>query len=99
MKDILSRKDAAAYLDMSTDTLDRLRADGAIPASQVSRRLIKYRRHDLDAYIALCQNTPSSKSAPRQTGTSNGSRMDTRDALQLARRMSSKLAQSSRRSA
>lgn len=87
MKDILSRKDAAAYLDMSTDTLDRLRADGVIQASQVSRRLIKYRRHDLDAYIIQCQTTASSKSTPRQTGISSGQRVDVPAALRQARQI------------
>lgn len=53
---VLSRMEAANYLGISTDTLDRLRASGAIVAAQVSARLVKYRAADLDAYIAQCQS-------------------------------------------
>lgn len=65
-KAVLSRVEAAEYLGISTDTLDRLRACGRIVASPVSARLIRYRSADLDAYLIECRASPSSTSQPRQ---------------------------------
>lgn len=95
----MTRGEAAKYLGVSIDTLDRLRARGAIPASQVSARIVKYRQQDLDAYLIACRTSPSQKSAPRPTGTSSGSRMDTRSALQLARQIAQRPKRSLLRSA
>ncbi|RAK51633.1 hypothetical protein DJ017_17510 [Phenylobacterium soli] len=77
---VISRQEAADYLGISTDTLDRLRASGRLPALQVSARLIRYRKRDLDEYLNACQTSLSSKSEPHQTGTSSGSRVDVRTA-------------------
>ncbi len=82
MKEVLSRAAAAEYLDVSTDTLDRLRLAGRIPACPVSARLVKYRRADLDTYLAKCLTSPSPSSATPQTGTSSGSKVDVRGASQ-----------------
>lgn len=84
-KAVLSRYDAADYLGMSVDTLDRLRAAGAIIACPVSARLVKYRLADLDAYLTTCQISALSKSPPPQTGTSSGSTVDVRAASQRGR--------------
>lgn len=96
---VLSRADAARYLGVSTDTLDRLRASGRIHASQVSARLVKYRTRDLDAYLEQCLTTPSSASERRPTGTSNGPRVDAAAAVRRARQIVSKQRQSLRRRA
>lgn len=45
-----SRK-AAAYLDVSTRTLARLKKAGEIPYARCGRQ-IRYRKADLDAYLA-----------------------------------------------
>lgn len=87
MKAVLSRQEAAAYLDMSTQTLDRLRANGTITASQVSLRLVKYRLADLDEYLQQCRTTASSKSPPLQTGISVGPRVDAAAAVRRARQI------------
>jgi len=76
MSATVSRYDAANFLGVSVDTLDRLRADGAIVALQVSKRLIRYRLADLEAYLNKCLTSPSSRSATAQTSTSNGLRVD-----------------------
>lgn len=96
---LLSRIEAADYLGISTDTLDRLRSAGKIIASQVSPRLVKYTATDLDIYIAQCRNPLSSESQPRRTGISSGSPMDGRTALRLAQQIVSRQRMSSRRSA
>lgn len=95
----LTRYEAAAYLGMSVDTLDRLRAAGRIMACQVSARLVKYRQSDLDAYLNACQISPSSASQQAPTGTSNGSRLDVRTASQRGLEAAKKLRLSSLRSA
>jgi excisionase family DNA binding protein len=80
----LSREDAAAYIGVSTDSLDRSRARGEITAFTVGR-LVRYKLAELDAYMdraTLCQDTNSSSSAIRRTFTSNGSKTDTRAASQ-----------------
>lgn len=51
----LTRHEAAAYLGISVDTLDRLRAAGRLLALQVSARLVRYRQADLDAYLEQCR--------------------------------------------
>ncbi len=48
---ILSRRQAADYLDVSLRTFDRLRAEAPLPCVVISRRR-KYLKRDLDAYIA-----------------------------------------------
>jgi len=68
---VLSRYDAADYLGVSVDTLDRLRAAGAIIACPVSARLVKYRLADLDAYLTTCQISALSKSPPARTVSQN----------------------------
>jgi hypothetical protein len=99
IKRVLSRTEAAAYLDMSLDTLDRLRAAGAIIACPVSARLVKYRVADLDCYLETCQTSALSKSPHPQTGISSGLKADTRAALQRARQIALKQNSSLRRTA
>ncbi len=48
---ILSRGQAADYLDVSLRTFDRLRAEAALPSVVIGRRR-KYLKRDLDVYIA-----------------------------------------------
>lgn len=87
MSAVLSRVDAAAYIGVSVATLDRLRADGLIRASQVSARLVKYRAHDLDAYLTACQNIPSSSSRRLPTGISSGRSVDVPAAIRRAQQI------------
>lgn len=94
MNAILTRQEAADYLGISTDTLDRLRSAGRIVGARISARLVRFRRDELDAYLTQCQTQPSSRSTPPPSGTSNGGKMDGRAALQLARQ----IAQRQRRS-
>lgn len=49
MLDRMTRKEAAAYLHISTDTLDRRRAAGKISAIQ-DGGLVFYEKKDLDRY-------------------------------------------------
>lgn len=95
----LTRYEAAAYLGVSVDTLDRLRAAQRIPACQVSKRLVKYRQRDLDTYLIECQTSPSSASRLAPTGTSSGTRVDVRAASRHAQQAVRKLKLSSLRSA
>lgn len=99
MKEVLSRTAAAEYLDVSTDTLDRLRIAGRIPACPVSARLVKYRRADLDLYLETCQISASQRSEAPQTTTFSGLKRDTRAASQRARQTVTRLRTSSRLSA
>lgn len=93
---LLTRDQAASYLDISTDTLDRLRQAGKLKAAQLSSRIVRYRRVDLEEYIETqCQNTPSSRSPRLPTGTSSGARLGVPDALRRARQMQRKLKVSS----
>ena len=48
---LLSLQDAAEYLGVSTQTVGRLKAAGAIRSVVVKGTLIRYRRSDLDLYI------------------------------------------------
>ena len=61
---VLTRYEAAALLGLSTKTLDRLRAAGAIPALQISKRLVRYLQEDLDAYRAGCRVRIAQKVRP-----------------------------------
>ncbi len=48
----LSRREAAAYAGVSTDTIDRRIADGSLPAARVGKgRLIRIARADVDAML------------------------------------------------
>ena len=51
---LLDRKAAAALLGISTATFDRLRSSGAIPVpvELPGSGLLRYRREDLEKYIA-----------------------------------------------
>lgn len=46
-----STRDAAAYIGVSERTIHRMRADGRLPAVRVGRQ-IRFRREDLDRYLA-----------------------------------------------
>jgi excisionase family DNA binding protein len=49
----LKPPEAAAYLNVSTSTLAKLRVYGGGPKfTKISRAAIRYRRSDLDAYMA-----------------------------------------------
>ena len=48
---ILSRRQAADYLDVSLRTFDRLRAEAPLPCVVIGRRR-KYLKRDLDTYVA-----------------------------------------------
>ena len=56
-KHFLSQKEAAAYLGLHQNTLNKLRKtpDGP-PYSRIGARLLRYKRSDLDAWMASrCQ--------------------------------------------
>jgi len=48
---LLNRREAAAMLGVSTDTLDRLRAAGEIPTIAVAARSVRFARQDLCEYL------------------------------------------------
>jgi excisionase family DNA binding protein len=48
---LLTRKEAAQYLRISTRTLDRLRAAKHLPTVRV-RGLVRVRQQELDAFVA-----------------------------------------------
>lgn len=52
----MKRRDAAAYLAVSLDTLDSLTKSGAVPAVYLtgSKRSKRYLRDELDAYLDQC---------------------------------------------
>ncbi|MGV9794428.1 helix-turn-helix domain-containing protein [Gordonia sp. NPDC003422] len=50
--DILAVQAAASYLDVSRGTLDNWRSQGRGPAYVRQGRMIRYRRADLDAWMA-----------------------------------------------
>ncbi len=50
LPDMVTKKEAADYLRISTVTLDRLRKQNLIPAIRVGGRL-KFRRSDLEAFV------------------------------------------------
>lgn len=47
----LAPREAAEHLNVSRDTLDRLRKRGMLSCVRVGGRLIRYRRPDLDALM------------------------------------------------
>ena len=52
-KNFLTRKELAAYLGISTSSLDRARKSGDLPqAIKLSVRRIGWRKSDVDAYLA-----------------------------------------------
>lgn len=60
---LLKLPEAAAYLDLGISTfLRRVRA-GEIPAYALGRRSVRYRRADLDAYIAGMRISSDAKEA------------------------------------
>jgi excisionase family DNA binding protein len=82
---ILDREGAAAYLGISTDTLDRLRAAGVIPWFRVSGRLVRFRVSDLEAYIDRQTVAAAANAAlPKSSGRSGPSKTDIRAAAQRA---------------
>lgn len=100
MSPLLSRTEAAEYLGISTDTLDRMRATGKIAAFKVpGGRLVKFPRRALEAFIEHACATSLSDSATAQTGTSSGMKLDVRDVRQLARQTVARLRRSSSQSA
>lgn len=49
---LLRADDAARYLACSASTLKRLVQSGCIPKTRISRRVVRFRVVDLDAYVA-----------------------------------------------
>ena len=47
----LSPDQAADYMNVSRSTLDRWRKSGLITCARIGRRMIRYRRPDLDAMM------------------------------------------------
>jgi len=60
-KKLMTVKDAAIYLNLSTSTLNKWRVSGNGPAFLKLGRVIRYREEDLRSYIE--QNTQRSTSA------------------------------------
>jgi len=59
LTDLVTRKEAAALLDVSTYTLDRLRGDGVIPTIRVSARGVRFARGDLLEYLRRRRSPPN----------------------------------------
>lgn len=61
---LLKAEAAAAYLDISVDTLARWRVQGSGPAfvkfTRAKQGIVRYRREDLDAFIAEHRCTSTS---------------------------------------
>jgi excisionase family DNA binding protein len=58
----LGTRDAASYLSLSADTMERMRLRGDGPAfARVGDRRIVYRREDLDAWVAARVVTSTSE--------------------------------------
>lgn len=55
----LSRVQAARYLDVSPNTIDRWRRDGVLPAGSVPGGHWRYRRGDLDRVMQPTPAVPS----------------------------------------
>ncbi|WP_404979681.1 helix-turn-helix domain-containing protein [Caulobacter segnis] len=91
-----SRIEAAAYLGISTDTLDRMRAAGVIEAFRAGRRLVRFRKSELDAFMS--RECISSEPRTLPTGMCNGRKMAVRNAAALGRQAVAKLRHSSRSS-
>jgi len=49
--ELMTRKEAAAFLRMSLRTFDSLVAEGRISGYRVSRQLVRFRREDLEDYV------------------------------------------------
>lgn len=94
---VLSRAAAAEYLDISTDTLDRLRASGLIEAFRGGGRLVKFRRAELDAFMT--RQCISSRSETPRAGTSSSATEADRAASQRARSIAARLRRSLQHSA
>lgn len=90
-----SREEAATYLGVSVDTIDRLRADGRLTAFRAGGRLIRFARFELDDFMRreclTASSTSSSRSEAPRAGISSGSNRDTRDDLRRARQIAMKL--------
>jgi len=64
---LLTTTEAAAYLGVSKAFLERDRWAGArIPFIQVGRRAVRYRREDLEAYIATQRRRSTSDPGRRR---------------------------------
>lgn len=55
--DLMTEKEAAKYLTVSPSTFRRAVQAGDIKKYQVAKRVVRYRRHDLDCYIESQQRT------------------------------------------
>ena len=91
-KHVLSRASAAEYLDISTDTLDRLRAAGKIEAFRAGGRLVRFRRAELDAFMT--RQCISSASPQAHAGTSSSAMEADRAASQRAVKIAARLRRS-----
>lgn len=49
---LMCKVTAAAYLDISARTLERLTGEGTLPTYQLRKRTIRLKKNDLDRYIA-----------------------------------------------
>lgn len=57
----LTTHQAAAYLGLSPNTLERWRWSGKGPSYRKLGRAVRYTREDLDAYLAKCATEPASE--------------------------------------
>lgn len=55
--DLLTAREAASYLRVSESTFQRLVRSGDIPSYSLGKRIVRYRRQDLDIYIESQQRT------------------------------------------
>lgn len=52
---VLTRLEAAELLGVCVATVDRLSREGFIPSSKITKRLVRFRREDLEAYLVACR--------------------------------------------
>lgn len=55
--DLLTAREAAAYLRVSESTFQRLVRSGNIPSYSLAKRIVRFRRQDLDMFIDSQQRT------------------------------------------
>ncbi len=54
---LMCKVTAAAYLDISARTLERLTGEGTLPTYQLRKRTIRFKKTDLDHYISQLPNS------------------------------------------
>lgn len=68
MDNLLTSSDAAEYLRVSVSTLKHWRRVGKGPAYYRFGTMVRYRKEDLENYVARAKNSPSVRLSESYTG-------------------------------